>query len=214
MGRPAVISRERVAEVALRLLDEEGVEALGIERIAKELGVKGPSLYHHYADKADILSEVARLVLGDLDLDRPTDDWRQWMVDATLTFYRRVMEHPRSASILLQHMPDNSTVPAFGRAARLLTLAGIDPASQVLLLEGSEKIAWGWALQRAVMATQSEGRMSPRRINRRWPELAVAVRDSRWSDEQLVETAVRSFIDGVVGREAPVRAADAPAKTG
>jgi TetR/AcrR family transcriptional regulator, tetracycline repressor protein len=214
MGRPAVISRERVAEVALRLLDEEGVEALGIERIAKELGVKGPSLYHHYADKADILSEVARLVLGDLDLDRPTDDWRQWMVDATLTFYRRVMEHPRSASILLEHMPDNSTIPAFGRAARLLTLAGINPASQVLLMEGSEKIAWGWALQRAVMATHSEARMSPSRINRRWPELAVAVRDSRWSDEQLVETAVRSFIDGVVGREDPVGAADAPAKTG
>jgi TetR/AcrR family tetracycline transcriptional repressor len=199
MGRPAVISRESVAAVALRLLDDEGVDALSIERIATELGVRGPSLYHHFADKSEILSEVARLVLGDLDLDRPTDDWKEWMVEATLTFFRRVLEHPSSAAILLEHMPDASTVPGFGRAARLLTQAGIEPEAQVLLLEGSEKIAWGWALQRAVTATRTEQRMSPSRINRRWPELAVAVRDSCWTDEELVEASIRAFIDGVVG---------------
>ena len=71
MGRPAIITKERVAEVTLRIIDEEGLDAVSIERIASELGVRGPSLYHHFADKAAILTEVARLVLGDLDLDRP-----------------------------------------------------------------------------------------------------------------------------------------------
>jgi AcrR family transcriptional regulator len=199
MGRPPVISRDNVVEVALQILDEEGVDALSIERIANELGVRGPSLYHHFADKSEILSEVARLVLGHLDLDRPVEDWKEWMVEATLTFFRRVQEHPGSAAMLLEHMPDASTVPGFGRAARLLTRAGLDAATQVLLLEGSEKIAWGWALQRAVTATHAEQRLSPSRINRRWPELAVAVRDSRWTDEQLVEATIRAFIDGIVG---------------
>ena len=214
MGRPAVISRERVATAALRLLDEEGVEALSIERIAKDIGVRGPSLYHHYTDKAEILSEVARLVLGDLHLDRPTDDWRRWMVDATMTLYRRVLEHPRAASILLEYMPDRSTVPGFGRAAKLLTSAGVEPASQVLLMEGSEKIAWGWALQRAVTANHSGRHLSPARINGRWPELAVVVRDSNWTDEALVEATVRAFIDGVVGPQtgAPRRRKRAVAK--
>ncbi|MDQ1423957.1 MAG: hypothetical protein QOD72_1455 [Acidimicrobiaceae bacterium] len=198
MGRPPIISREKVAEVALRLLDEEGVEALSLERIATEMGVRGPSLYHHFADKAEILTEVARLVLGDLDLERPGDDWRQWMVDISLTFYRRVLEHPNAAAILMEFMPDSSSIAGFGHGARLLTEAGVAPAVQVLLMEGGEKLVWGWALQRAVMARHDEQRMSPARINRRWPELALALRDSRWQDEELLEASLRAFYAGVI----------------
>ena len=198
MGRPRIITREKVAEVALRILDEDGLEGLSLERIAEEMGVRGPSLYHHFADKAAILTEVARLVLGDLDLDRQADNWQDWMVSISLTLYRRVIAHPNAATILMQFMPDSSALPGFGRAAKLLTAEGVDPSLQVLLMEGSEKLAWGWVLQRAVMARAGEPRLSPTRINRRWPELAVAVRDSRWNDEELLEASLRAFIAGVL----------------
>ena len=197
MGRPPVIVKERVAEVTLRLIDDEGLEAVSIERIASELGVRGPSLYHHFADKAAILTEVARLVLGDLDLERPGDDWQQWMVETCMTVYRRVLEHPKAAVILLQFLPDNSAVPGFGRASQLLTDAGVDPALQVLLMEGTEKIAWGWAIQRAVAAEHSN-RLKPSSIPKRFPELAAAVRESRWDDDGLVEASLRAFMQGVI----------------
>src|SRR5690606_5278745 len=149
MGRPAVITKQRVAEVTLRLIDEEGLDAVSIERIGAELGVRGPSLYHHFTDKAEILTEVARLVLGDLEMaDRPSDDWQQWLVDTSLLLYRRVLEHPQAALILMQFLPDASAIPGFGHAARLLTRSGVDPTVQVLLMEGCEKLVWGWSLQR------------------------------------------------------------------
>ena len=124
MGRPAIITKERVAAVTLRIIDEEGLDAVSIERIASELGVRGPSLYHHFADKAAILTEVARLVLGDLDLDRPSEDWQEWLIGTSMLLYDRVLEHPSAAVILLQFLPDASMVPAFGRTARRLTEAG------------------------------------------------------------------------------------------
>ena len=198
MGRPSVITKEKVAETALSLIDEDGLDALSLEAIATRMGVRGPSLYYHFQDKASILTEVARLVLGDLELERPADDWAQWLIDVSVTFYRRVLEHPKAAGILLQFMPDSSTVPGFARASKMLTEAGVDPSLQVLLMEGCEKLAWGWSLQRAAMARTTEARLSPARINRRWPELAVAVRNSRWTDEQLLEASLRAFIDGVV----------------
>jgi AcrR family transcriptional regulator len=207
MGRPAVIDRQKVAEIALQLLDAEGAAALSIERIAQELGVRGPSLYHHFTDKTEILAEVARLVLGDLSLQDDASDWREWMVRASLTLYQRVLEHPKSAALLLEHMPDRSTIPGFGLAAKRLTAEGVSPATQVLVLEGSEKIAWGWALQRAMSVGRSDQRMSPGRINRRWPELAVAVRDSHWTDEALLESTLRAFFDGAVPRTARTRRA-------
>src|SRR6478735_9391992 len=106
------------------------------------------------------------------------------MIDISLTFYNRVLEHPNAASMLMEFMPDASALPGFARAAKMLTDQGVDPSVQVLLMEGSEKITWGWALQRAIMARHGHQRMSPSRINRRWPELALAVRERRWQDEQ------------------------------
>ena len=197
MGRPAIITKERVAAVTLRIIDEEGLDAVSIERIASELGVRGPSLYHHFADKAAILTEVARLVLGDLDLDRPSEDWQEWLIGTSMLLYDRVLEHPSAAVILLQFLPDASMVPAFGRTARRLTEAGIDPAVQVLLMEGMEKLIWGWALQRA-LATGHADRLKPSVVGGRWPELSVAIRDSRWDDEALVRASLRAFIEGVI----------------
>jgi AcrR family transcriptional regulator len=206
VGRPAVITREKVAETALRLIDEEGLEAVSLERIANELNVRGPSLYHHFADKAAILTEVARLVIGDLNLERPADDWVEWLVETCLIFYRRVLEHPRAVAILLQFMPDSAALPGFARGAEALTRAGVDPSLQVMLMEGTEKLAWGWSLQRAVTAQTGE-RLSPAKINQRWPELAVAVRDSRWRDEELYEESLRAFISGVLERAAEAKPA-------
>jgi TetR/AcrR family tetracycline transcriptional repressor len=210
MGRPAVITRESVAETALRLIDEEGLEAVSLERIANEHNVRGPSLYHHFADKAAILTEVALLVLGDfVQLAQPANDWTDWMVDTSLTFYRRVMEHPRAAAILMQFMPDSTALPGFAHAAEMLTRAGVDPSLQVLIMEGCEKLAWGWSLQRAVTAQTGE-RLSPTKINKRWPELAAAVRDSRWKDEDLLEESLRAFICGVLERAGEPTSTKAP----
>ena len=204
MARPRVITREKVAATTLRLIDEEGLEALSLERIARELNVRGPSLYHHFADKAAILHEVAHLVLGDLQMEREADDWADWFVETSLTFYRRVMEHPRAATILLQFMPDASALPGQADAAKRLTREGVDPSLQILLMEGCEKLAWGWSLQRA-MSLQSRARLSANEINRRWPELGRAVRASRWRDEGLLEESLRAFIRGVFDYAATAR---------
>ena len=203
MGRPAVIQRDRVAEVTLQLIDDEGIEAVSIERIATMLGVKGPSLYHHFADKAEILTSVAELVLGDLDMDRPTTDWQDWMVETSLILFERVVAHPRAATVLLQYMPDAPMTNGLGRAAQMMTEAGVDPAVQVLIMEGTEKMIWGWALQRAV--THSD-RLDPTIIANKWPQLATAVRKSRWNDVELVTASLRAFLAGVLdGQFEPVR---------
>ncbi len=181
--------------VALRLLDEGGIEALSMERIAREFGVRAPSLYHHFASKSEILTEVARLVLGDLGLEKDAVSWQDKVVRAGVIFYRNVMKHPRSVAILLEHLPDEATIPGFGLAARALTEAGVPSSVQVLVLEGVEKIAWGWMLQRGNEAGRAERRLSPRRIAN-WPELARVMRESHWTDEELLEATLRSFIEG------------------
>jgi TetR/AcrR family transcriptional regulator, tetracycline repressor protein len=198
MGRPQIITREKVAEVALRVLDEDGLDALSLERIAQELGVRGPSLYYHFADKSDILSEVARLVVGDLALDHDAPDWRRWLIDNALLFYRRVKEHPNAAAIILEFLPASSSIPGFGRAAKRLTDAGVASELQVLLMEGAQNLAWGWALYGASTASRIDGADSPSRLARRWPELAEARRANPWDDEAMLEAALIALFAGIL----------------
>lgn len=198
MGRPQIITREKVAEVALRVLDDDGLDALSLERIAQELGVRGPSLYYHFTDKDDILSEVARLVVGDLELDHEAVDWRRWLIDNALLFYRRVTEHPNAAAIILEYLPASSSIPGFGRAARRLTDAGVAPELQVLLMEGAQNLAWGWALYGASTASRIDTTESPSRLARRWPELAAARRSNPWDDEAMLEAALNALFAGIL----------------
>ncbi|MEU1403384.1 TetR/AcrR family transcriptional regulator C-terminal domain-containing protein [Streptomyces sp. NPDC005728] len=83
--RRAPLDRERVADTALRLLNETGLDGLTLRAIAKELDVKAPALYWHFKDKQALLDEMAtemyrRMVAG-VVLD-PADTWQERLLKA------------------------------------------------------------------------------------------------------------------------------------
>ncbi|MCB5181727.1 TetR/AcrR family transcriptional regulator C-terminal domain-containing protein [Streptomyces antimicrobicus] len=53
------LSRETVAEAALRLLNETGLDKLTLRAIATELNVKAPALYWHFRNKQELIDEMA-----------------------------------------------------------------------------------------------------------------------------------------------------------
>src|SRR4051794_3781942 len=65
MARPneSERGREQIVDMAIALIDREGVEALSVRRLASDLGIRGPTLYHYFANKGALLDAVrARLV--------------------------------------------------------------------------------------------------------------------------------------------------------
>ncbi|MFD7993248.1 TetR/AcrR family transcriptional regulator C-terminal domain-containing protein [Streptomyces mexicanus] len=78
--RRAPLDRARVADTALRLLNEVGLDGLTLRTIARELDVKAPALYWHFKDKQALLDEMAtqmyrRMTAGTV-LD-PADTWQE-----------------------------------------------------------------------------------------------------------------------------------------
>ncbi|WP_406289430.1 TetR/AcrR family transcriptional regulator C-terminal domain-containing protein [Streptomyces sp. NBC_00209] len=78
--RRAPLDRRRVADTALSLLNEVGLDGLTLRAIAKELDVKAPALYWHFKDKQALLDEMAtemyRRMLAGTPFD-PDDTWRE-----------------------------------------------------------------------------------------------------------------------------------------
>ena len=56
-------SRDRILDAAEARFAEKGFRATSIGEIADDVGIRGPSLYKHFATKADLYHEVARRLL-------------------------------------------------------------------------------------------------------------------------------------------------------
>jgi AcrR family transcriptional regulator len=105
MARPrqALLSRERIIEAATTLIDEEGLAALSIRRLATELGVRGPSLYNHFATKEEILDAVADSITGQVDISMFTgNDWRVALRAWARSYRAALADHPNIVPYLAQ----------------------------------------------------------------------------------------------------------------
>jgi AcrR family transcriptional regulator len=76
-GRPG-LSTEAIVETALRIADEDGVDAVSMRRIASELRVGTMSLYHHVADKDELLELMGDAISAELLVPGEIlGDWRE-----------------------------------------------------------------------------------------------------------------------------------------
>ncbi|MGA5821899.1 TetR/AcrR family transcriptional regulator C-terminal domain-containing protein [Kitasatospora sp. NPDC094028] len=107
MARPRtpLLSRERIVAAALRLIDEEGLDALSTRRLAAGLSVSGPSLYNHFATKDEILDAVVDTVIGEVDLSMFGTDgpaWPQALRDWARSYRAALAAHPNIVPVLAQ----------------------------------------------------------------------------------------------------------------
>jgi AcrR family transcriptional regulator len=58
MPHPARVDRDTALQTARAMMEAEGVDGLSVNRLAAALGIKPPSLYHHFASKAALLREL------------------------------------------------------------------------------------------------------------------------------------------------------------
>ncbi|HET9724315.1 MAG TPA: TetR family transcriptional regulator, partial [Actinomycetota bacterium] len=77
MGRPRrePLTRERVVQVALEIMDREGVDAITMRHVGHALGVEAMSLYNHVKDKQDLLDGITGAVMAEFRWEPTTDDW-------------------------------------------------------------------------------------------------------------------------------------------
>lgn len=57
--RRTPLSRSKVVQTAIECIEREGAKSLGVNRIARELGIRPPSLYHYVTGNDDLERAVA-----------------------------------------------------------------------------------------------------------------------------------------------------------
>ena len=70
------LSRERVLRAAIALADEGGLESLSMRKLGQQLGVEAMSLYHHVANKDDLLDGIVDAVTSEIEVPSDETDWK------------------------------------------------------------------------------------------------------------------------------------------
>jgi AcrR family transcriptional regulator len=173
-GRPARLSRERILEAALAVLEREPAEPLTVARIAAEVDAVPAALYRHFSQLDELLDGVLAHVLHAFERDvRRRAHWRRQVRDWMTAVRARLLRYPAVLPLLGRH---GRTSPAWLEAVAVLIgileragLGGAELArahlwvaettAGIVLLEASFSIPEQIANARASLAEMSaEGR--------------------------------------------------------
>jgi AcrR family transcriptional regulator len=103
------LTRERVVDAALALIDAEGVDALTMRRLGQELGVQGMALYTHVEHKDDLLNAVAKRVLDELEFpDTPPTTWQERVRAVVMAWAGLQDRHPRAFPLIYRARPPDT----------------------------------------------------------------------------------------------------------
>jgi AcrR family transcriptional regulator len=211
MPRPAspLISHDAVVEASLRIIDSDGLDAFSLPRLARELNVAAPSLYHHFADRADILRTVARAIVLETRLPDPATcaSWVDWFVGISLAFRRAVLSHRNAAPVLLQFMPRDLLVRNYEIGVQVLAQLGVPPGQRIGVIDGLDTLTLGASLAAAAKSPAQAGQVFPSADPDTAPMLAQEIAGNRRTAEELFADSVRSFLAGAVPdvpRDAPL----------
>jgi AcrR family transcriptional regulator len=123
MGRPPrpLLTKERIVQAALDLVDAEGPDALSTTRIAARLGAKGPSLYNHVSGRDEIVDGICELIVAEMDLDMSIRPWTTAVVTWARRYRAVLAGHPHAVP-LFRVRPPQSASALQGYAATFDTL--------------------------------------------------------------------------------------------
>jgi TetR/AcrR family tetracycline transcriptional repressor len=173
------LSRRRIANIALACVDAEGLDALTTRRIAREMGVTSPALYHHFGNKSDLLDEVIRLALRDVREPDRTQPWPQQMTEMAAALRSTLIERPWLATAIVTHRYRRFASHIVGETAAAMAAAKVPVRLIPLVMDSVEDYVYG-----AAIASVTEFEPMPAVIPglADYPEVAATLGKPRDSD--------------------------------
>ena len=135
-GRPAPparvaarpqLTRARIVEAALAVVDGRGLDALSMRAVADALGTGPASLYAHVADKDELLALLVERIIAGLELPEPDPDhWQEQLKAMVRALHSALLSHRDLARAALAEAPLGEGGLRFTeRLIELLRLGGL-----------------------------------------------------------------------------------------
>ena len=114
------LTQRDVLDGALALLDEHGLAALTMRRLATSLGIQAGALYWHVANKQALVTALADEILEGIQAGLPMGDWDTRINELAHRLRAALLAHRDGAQLVAAAYP-----PREGRSTTMALMAGV-----------------------------------------------------------------------------------------
>lgn len=206
MARPKtpILSKPAIRAAALAVIDRDGLEKLSMRKLAQELDVRAASLYSHYGNKDELLTEISEEVTADIDVSGFGQDWREGLARWARSYRDALTRHPNLLPVAAAG--PGRREEALRRADAVhggLVNAGWPPKQATMIGASAKYLVVGAATQSFARGFDDDVRV----YRDRYPNLSQAHRLPEHAseiDDASFELALTAFLDGLEGLFAQV----------
>jgi len=145
------LTRERILECSLTLVDQRGLSGFSIRGLGDQLGVKGMAVYYYFPSKTDIVDALVAELMGNVDLAQDEDDWLERMRRIHHSLRKTILQHPNLLPAVL--MRPFNTAPAVRITEVVLDVllsAGFDERRALHAYQALRAYALGYVMTETV----------------------------------------------------------------
>jgi len=124
VSRPP-LSRGQIIEAGLRIVTDEGIDALSMRRIAAVFHTSASSLYAHVANKEELLQLMFDHICGDAELPEPDPErWQEQVKELARGGHALMTRHNDIARAVLATIPSGPNALRLSEGMLAIMLAG------------------------------------------------------------------------------------------
>ena len=208
------LTRRRIIDAAIGMIERDGVGAISMDRLATELGCGLVSLYHHVPSKSALLDGVADAVISDIELPMAGAAGWQEQIRAQAWAFRQVARaHPRCAMVVASRPASSAgVIRIVEQAVGTLRDAGFDGQDAARIVRTVAALIIGLILGESGIAPglADTPDAEPHRLRLRpseFPHLTALAADVRTHDPDAdFECSLDMLVRGIAAMQ-PVAAA-------
>ena len=157
----APLNVERTLQVALVIADDDGLEAVTMRRLARELGVEAASLYHHVHDKGQILDGLVDVVAAAIEPPMPSTDWRATISQRAHSTRAGLRRHPWAVSLMASRTsPGPATLRLLETGIRCFREGGFSVPQAAHAISVVDSYVHGFVLQEVNLPFRDESELA------------------------------------------------------
>ena len=161
VAKMAPLNLARTLQVALVIADDEGLEAVTMRRLARELGVEAASLYHHVHGKDQILDGLVDVVAAEIEPPVPSTDWRAAISERAYNTRTVLGRHPWSVSLMASRKtPGPATLGLLETGIRCFREGGFSITEAAHAISVVDSYVHGFVLQEVNLPFRDESELA------------------------------------------------------
>lgn len=208
--RTGRLDRQTILDTAREIADTDGLRALTLRRLGRELGVDSTAMYRHFRDKAELFSALVDQLFVAVPEPNPNGTWRENLRNLMISWWRIYRDHEGLSEVMARQPDDEPRLFHLTEwTVRELLRAGV-PANEIGLFHQAiynHTVGSGLVAAFSPWLTTPEIRDEQKRIYAtldpvQFPSAALAAKSLYPETEEAYLFSVDLLLDAIEARAA------------